>query len=190
MKTIYLGISGEIGSGKDTIGHNLKTYKNAGVLVSSELLGKILSLLHLDPEERNLLQKLPLGLREHLGETVISDAMIQDMITSKKCIVAWNGVRFQSDVMAIKKLPNSFIVGLDTNPEIRFQRIKKRGQKSGEAELTWELFQEQSNKPTEKSIREIITNADFILENNGTEIDFYKKIDELIEKINLKTNPQ
>lgn len=183
METIYLGICGEIGSGKDTIGHRLKTYKNATVLVSSELLGKILFLLHLDPENRDLLQKLPIGLREHLGESVISKAMIADMLESKKKIVAWNGVRFLSDVSAIQRLPNSFIIGLHTDPEIRFNRIKKRGQKSGEAEITWEQFQKQSEKQTEQSIRDIIKNSDFTLTNNGTEQEFYEQIDELLEKL-------
>lgn len=183
MDTIYLGICGEIGSGKDTIGNYLRTYNNALVLVSSELLGSILKILHLDPEDRDLLQKLPIGLREHLGESVITAAMIANMLESRKSIVAWNGVRFPSDVKGIKNLNNSFIVGLHTNPEIRFERIKKRGQKSKEAELTWEDFQRQSEKQTEKSIREIISNADFVLDNNGTEEEFRKQIDNLIQKL-------
>lgn len=184
MEKLYLGVCGEIGSGKDTIGNYLKIYKNATVLVSSELLGNILKILHCNYEDRNLLQKLPLGLRESLGETVITNAMITDMLSARKKIVVWNGIRFPSDSTGVKNLPNSFIVGIDVKPETRFNRIRERKQKSGEGDMTWEEFLEISNRPTEQSIRKIISEADFVIDNNGTEEKFREQIDDLITTLN------
>lgn len=186
---LFLGIVGPIGSGKDTAGSYLKIYHNASVLVSSELLGTILSLLKLDPEKREFLQKLPIILRETFGSTVITDAMIENMRETKKAISVWNGVRFPSDVEGIRSLPNSAIIGITANPIVRFNRIKERGQKSGEKDLTWEQFEYESLKPTEQATSHILKyDSDIVLDNSGTVDELHQKIDQFIKDMKKKFN--
>lgn len=185
MKTIYIGLAGEVASGKDLFSAIANVYFGAKVFRSSDLLGEILTILGCDHKSRTLLIKLPILLRKEFGENIISRAMIIRMksLNKETRFVIWNGVRFPSDVRAIKKLSHSYIVGIETKFDLRLKRLRKRKEKTGENKIGKKELLAISEKETECGVRKIVARADFRITNNGTEIAFHNKIRKLLNQI-------
>lgn len=88
-----------------------------------------------------------------------------------------DGVRRLCDEQMIRSLPNSFLVYVFADPQKRFERIKLRGQRPGEKEMTWEQFVEMDNRQTEALIEDIGSCADLKIDNNGTLEEYESQVE-------------
>lgn len=95
-------------------------------------------------------------------------------------IIIADGVRWESDFEGLKSLENPstkcLMVYVTASPEKRFERLKARRQRAGEKDLAWEEFEKQDNAINESSIPELGAQADFHVNNNGTEEDLQKQV--------------
>jgi dephospho-CoA kinase len=48
---------------------------------------------------------------------------------------------------------------------------------------TWEQFQQTAQEPTEKGIKALAGEAEFIIDNDGSLEQFYDKIEEVLRKL-------
>jgi len=179
---IILGIVGENSSGKTTITEYLQKTQNAVCFRFSGMLGDILARLYLEPTRQNF-QTLSTILRQNFSEDLMSKVIAIDVKNSPAQFIITEGVRRPTDITYLQDNPGFHLVAVNTNEKTRFERVKSRREKPDDATKTWEEFQKESNQESEQKIREIAAQAEFVIDNNGTQEQLYHQIDEIIKKI-------
>jgi len=182
MKKIILGLTGKIGSGKDTVAKYLMEKFGGQSFSYSDALAEVLNIYNL-PVTRENLQKLSTVLRQNFSEDILANAMEKKVSQAAGPVVAITNVRREADIADIKKLPNFYLIYVETDQKIRYQRYLKRNQSEGDREMTFEEFQKRDSAESEAQIEGLKNKADFVLNNNGTVADFYKQIDSVFEKL-------
>lgn len=174
---LLIGLVGEKGSGKDTFAHYLQeiSQKKIAHIRFSDLLKQTLKLWDL-PLTRANLQKLAQVL-EDFGEGTVAHGLEKQIKEADAEIIILDGIRWKPDVELLKKFPNHKLVYITANPKLRFERLKSRGEKDGESEMTYEQFLEEEKAPNELLIPEIGSEADLKIENNGSIEEFKGQVE-------------
>jgi len=176
----YLGVTGEMGAGKDTFCQFLKDqYSNVFVFRFSDILTEILKFFFnsIKREDQQWLGKL---LKERFGGDILVKSLIRKSKQIPGGLVVFNGVRSEEEERAIR-LNNGKIIYITAKRRLRWERIQKRGEKEDD-KASYQKFLEMEKAPTELSIPLIGKRADFKLENNYSKRNLFKKIKELISK--------
>lgn len=193
MKKTYIAIVGKMASGKEIFGSILREELASAVsgetrsyprVLShrfSDPLNMILDILHI-PKERAHQQKLSTVLREAFGEEVIGNALQKLAEADQAEIIFFDGVRRPQDVAMFRGFSNSYLVAIEAPAEIRFERLKKRNDRPGDANKTWEEFLAENNAESESKIEEIAKEADATIDNSGTLDALRKQIRSFLEK--------
>jgi len=183
-RKIVIGLIGEKGAGKGTVSDYLMDRYGAIHYGTSKILRRTLEDLHL-PITRDNLVKLALVLKEGYGPSVIIDSLIQDMEKNGSDIIIADGIRMHGDVDPFRKKygKNFYLIYVTADIKIRYERTKSRKEKDDEDKTTFEQFLEEEAKLTEISIHEIGKQADFTLNNNGTQEELVGQIDEMMKTI-------
>ncbi len=181
---IIIGLTGEKGAGKGTVANHLIEKYGAVHYGTSKVLKRTLEDLHL-PLSRDNFIKLALALKEGFWPTVVIDALIADMERNGSNVLIADGIRMHGDVEPFKKKygKNFFLVHVYADLKIRFERTKSRKEKDGEDKTTFEEFLADEGRLTEVSIHEVGKEADFKLNNNKTEEELKKQVDDMMNKI-------
>jgi len=186
-KKIIIGVMGEIGSGKDTVtGYIAKNY-DAGYYRDSKSLRLILDILHLAYDRKNL-GSLANALRETFGEDVIAKATHKELIKMKQSVLIADGTRRKGELAYFKQFEEYRLIYVDVDIQKRFERIKARGQKSDDIHKTFEEFQKDHENASDNQVVEMKSQADFIINNNGSIEDLYRQIDKVMIQIKKDTN--
>lgn len=178
---ILIGLVGEKGSGKDTFTKFLQAISNKKIehIRFSDLLKQTLSLWDLSSTRANL-QKLAQVLEEGFGAGTIAHGLEKQIRNSSSDIIILDGIRWKPDVELLKKFPGHILVYITAGPNLRFERLKSRGEKEGEAEMSFEQFSEEEQAPNELLISEIGTKADYKITNDGAIEEFERKIKDFV----------
>lgn len=184
MKT-HIFVVGKSGAGKETV---FKIFKEeAASMLSSSMyrfsdpLNEVLDILCLSRERQNQ-QKISTVLRQFFGEDTLSNAVAGKVLKDSSDVVFLDGVRRVSDLKAFDNLPNRLLIFVTAPPEIRFERLRKRGDRPGDKEKSWEQFQSEQNAEAESQIDSLAKVADVIIDNSGDMEALRKKIAEIIEQ--------
>jgi len=179
---IIIGVAGFIASGKGTVGEYIcKKYKGE-VFSSGGILRDMVDRLHIEPTRDNL-QKMSLALRDTYGPDILSQTLAKEVLSSKKTIIAIEGLRRPSDVDALRTMPNFHLFAVDAPIRTRWQRMRLRRQKSDDAKKTFKEFLHDSAAEAERQIGDIMKQAELILDNSGSFEKLFKQIDKAIKKI-------
>jgi len=180
---ILIGLVGEKGSGKDTFAKYLTeiSSKNIIHIRFSDLLKQTLKLWDL-PISRANLQKLAQVLEE-FGSGTIAHGIEKQISETNAEIIILDGIRWKPDVELLKKFTNHKLIYITADPKLRFERLKDRGEKIGESEMTYEQFIEEENATNELLIPEIGARADVKIENNSSMEEFDGKIKDFCQSI-------
>lgn len=187
MNRIVIGLTGKQGSGKNTFIQNvIKVFPHKSVdrITSGGILVDVLKILNIVITRHNL-QELAKYLRIGFGDDIISSAVRLRIISSEADIVIFDGVRWQSDVDMVRSFPEGIIVYIQTDKEVRYQRLRNRGEKEDENNLSREEFEKAEVASTEVEIDNIGRRANFILANNGGEELFLEAIKNFCKCSNL-----
>jgi len=186
-KKIVIGLIGEKGAGKGTVSDYLIEKYKAVHYGTSKILRRTLEDLHV-PVTRNNLVKLALVLKEGYWPSVVIDALILDMETNGSQILIADGIRMHGDVEPFRKKYGEkfFLVYVNADLKLRYERTKLRKEKDGEGEATFQQFLEEEARLTEVSIHEVGKDADFVLNNNESAEDLKKQIEGMMRKIMSK----
>ncbi len=188
MKT-YVGLVGEAGSGKGTFVKIMQEIASATPIITvghikfSGILVETAKRWNL-PITRETLQKIPQAMREKFGADVLSRAIEHEAFILEKEIIIIDGVRWEADVKMLQTLPNNILVYITAEEKNRFERLKKRGERSGETTMTFEQFRQEGRAANEILIPHIgKTWAHVKLENNGTMEEFRKKVKDFYDTV-------
>ena len=182
-KKIVIGLAGQKGAGKGAftkILDELLPRYSVERISSGALLGEIVNLAG-KPLTRDNLQKLTVALENAFGKGIVSGMVRREILKSNSDIVVFDGVRWPSDVQMLRKL-NASTVYITASPEVRYERTKTRGEKTGENTASFNEFLAQESAPTETAISSIgERDSDFRTQNDGT-------VDELREQVRTFVN--
>jgi len=182
---VIIGIVGEIGSGKDTFSSHFIKIANDKKIVRvrfSDILKQTLDLWSI-PVTRHNLQYLAIIMDKEFGVGTLTNALRQAVIKEKADIVIIEGVRWLSDVPLIRSFEKNYLVYITSDQNIRYERVKKRGEKVDEKSLTIDRFRLEDKEPTETHILEIGKDADIKIENNKTLKEFIEEIKKIYKII-------
>jgi dephospho-CoA kinase len=179
---ILIGLVGEKGSGKDTFTKFLQAISNKKIehIRFSDLLKQTLNIWGL-PLTRANLQKLAQLLEDGFGSGTVAGGLERKIKETAAEIIILDGIRWKPDVKLLNNFPQHILVYITANPELRFQRLKSRGEKAGESEMTFAQFLEEEKAPNELLIGEIGSEADVKILNDGSLEEFEKKIKEFFD---------
>ena len=192
----YFRVVGENGNGKGTfIKHfkkiaeiNKNTFKN---LKFSDPLAETLKLWDIPITISNF-QKLPIAMENTYGKRCLTKVIEDRIKKSGEYFIIVDGVRWKSDIEMLRGLHESKIrffslIYIIANAEIRYEKIQARKEKASEDCVSLRQFTEKENTLIEKDIKTLGSNyAHYIIDNNGEEIEFAKKIEELFVKLLVK----
>lgn len=176
-----IGLVGETGSGKDTFCEYLKeNFKDIFVFRFSQPLTEALSIFF-DKVKKEDQQWLANHLRKKFGNNILGKAIKKKIKNIKKGIVILNGIRVWEEYKMIKRIGGK-IIYITADSRLRWQRIRKRGEKKDD-KVSYQKFLKMEKVKTEISIPKIGKQANFKIENNGSLKDFYKNIKMILLKI-------
>jgi dephospho-CoA kinase len=179
MPSLILGLTGQIGSGKGYICDYLVEHYGAEMFKFSTYLSRSLEVMALENSRDNLI-KMSETLRRTFGEDALSHAVAYHAAKSSAPISVIDGIRRVQDLKELETQPNFKLAAVDADQKIRYERIANRGEKSDEAELTWEQFLDNEMRSTEVTVPETMTRATLRITNNGTQADLERQIDALM----------
>src|SRR3989344_3808493 len=181
MAKKLIGLTGEIGAGKDTFCEYVKkNYDNVFVFRFSDALTDVLKIFF-DAVKREDQQWLGLVLRERFGKDILVRALIKKANSINDGIIILNGVRKDGEVNAIKEIGGK-IIYITAEQKTRWERVKIRGEKADD-DVPFEKFLEMGNAEAELQIPDIGKAADFKIENNDSKEEFYQKVKKIIDLI-------
>lgn len=181
-RKIILAIAGDIAAGKNEMAdHVAKKYRGC-IYRSSKVLRDILQRMNL-PENRENMQKVSTMIREYFGEDIIFCVAAADLKRIKNRTIAINGVRRMTDIELLKKDFAVKLIYVEADAEKRYLRLCKRVENQDDRVKTFAQFKKDHTQEAEQQIKSLKKKADFLISNNGTRKEFYRKIDEVVNKI-------
>ncbi len=181
-RSLIIGLVGEIASGKTTATDYLVEKYGAEPYKFSSMLRDILSRLHLETTRENL-QKLSTAVRQLFGDNVMSKAISQDLSGATTSLIVAEGIRRLSDIEYLKELSNFVVVAIDADARTRYERITQRSENADDRAKTWDAFVHESQQEPEQKIREVMSDAKYVLDNNGSIEEFHAQIDGLMARL-------
>lgn len=184
MPTHIIGLVGTPGSGKGAVTEYILANYGGEQFHFSEYLAHVLKKMNLEKSRENMI-KLSVILRKEFGEDLLSHAVASDALHSEASLVLVDGIRRLDDLAAFRALPNFVLIAVNADAKLRYERMKKRGEKAGESDMTWEEFLKEEQAPTEVTIPETMTFAQHVIMNDGTIEDLHARIDEVMDAIGI-----
>ena len=182
MPSCIIGLVGQAGCGKGTIARYLKEHNGATTFSFSTSMRDVLRRLHL-AETRDHLVKVSEVLREGFGEDLFSRVIAEDAREAKTDLVVIEGIRRPMDLATLSPLPHFVLVAIDVSDQVRYERMRGRGQNAGEKEMTWEQFLAEEQRSTEISIPAVMKEATHRLRNDGTVEELAEQIESLLKAL-------
>lgn len=181
-KKIIIGFTGLMASGKDAAKKYIEKKYGAKSFRFSTIMRDVLTRIHVDISRQNI-QAVSLCLRETFGEDLFARVMATDVNETDNNIVVADGVRRLADIAHLSKLPGFYLIAIETDSKIRYERMVKRNENVGDSLKTYEQFLTDGQQEAELKIPEVMSKADFTINNDGDFANLYQQIDKIIVKI-------
>lgn len=181
---IILGITGQPVAGKDTIADYLTKTRGFKKYTFGDILREEMKTLNL-PMDRSSMSKYATEMKSKYGNDYLCYGIFKKIDGN----TTTPGVRSTMEVKAFReKYGNNFkLIFVDATIENRFKWAQAR-QREGDM-VTFEQFKleeerERNGATGSQEVDKVIEMADITIQNNSTLEDLYKKVDDMIQKLN------
>ncbi len=178
---IIIGLVGRICAGKGVVSEYMAQKYGAAALSFSDPLREILRILNQDVNRKNI-QALSLAIRTNYGANAFSVMMKGQALKRSEPIIVLDPYRREADVEAFKS-DAYFSIGVTRDEDQRYAAMVSRNREKSDSTVSKEQFLELDNAETEIYINDLVSKADYTIENNGTVEELYAKVDEIMAKI-------
>ena len=178
-----IGITGSFGAGKGAIVSYLVKngfgHFSASAFISEEVVRRGLEV------NRDTLALIANELRKEYGATYIVE-QLYSRAQAKGGDAIIESLRARAEVAKIKEL-GGFVVGVDADPRIRYERTMRRG--SNKDGVTFEKWliqeQEESNEhdPCKQDIFGSLRDSDTVIMNNGSLKELHERIGKVLATV-------
>ena len=179
MSKLILGFGGEIASGKGTCAKYLKEHHGAVIYRFSSILRDVIKRLHLT-EDRDTMQRISTALRAELGGDLLAKVMFEDAKEDSNQLIVIDGVRRLDDVKYLRELPEFKLCYIEAPIQTRYQRIILRGENADDATKTYEDFQKDHERESERQIPLLKEHAAHLIDNKGTLAQLHAQLDAIV----------
>lgn len=184
MAKLILGVAGEMGSGKGTITkHVIQEHRGSSHRFST-MLRDVLDRMHIEQTRENM-ATLSTIVRKNFGEDLLAKAICHETQKDEHDVVIIDGVRRMDDIVYLRKLPHFKLIYVDADIRVRYERVVRRGENANDTSKTFDEFKRDHELESELQIKDLKNYADYAVDNNGTFVDLYKQIEDIIKE-NLK----
>lgn len=182
-----LAITGPFGSGKSTAASFFETKGFKKIVLSGFIEEE--AIRRGKKVTRKVLQDIGNEWREKFGSYVLAKKALGKAKEDSLEKIVIDGIRNISEIEFLRKNGNTKLLAVVSDKKNRFERLKKSKKRE---EMTWELFEKLDDrdrgigeKETGLQVDKCIELADFSMENNKTEIEFNKELEQLLENYEL-----
>jgi len=189
---MVIGITGTLGSGKDTLMELLKTEYNFKHFSVRDYLTDILE------EQGDEINRLTMSrLANKLREDNHPAFIVEELFNKAKELggnVVIASIRTPGEVEFLKEHSEFVLFAVDADPNLRYERVQKR--KSATDRIDFNTFMSdeqkemQNEEPHKQNLAMCIRISNYKFRNNVTVEMFYKKIRKTLKnKLNLESKP-
>lgn len=182
---IIIGITGTLGAGKGTVVEYLVKEKGFVHFSVRDYLSEVIRERGMDVN-RDTMVVTANDLRNKNGPGFIIEELYgKAAATGQNCII--ESIRTPGEIEKLRKKQNFFLLAVDADIKIRYERIKMRGSETDH--VSFETFQQNearemySDDPNKQNLSACIRQADFILINDGSMELLKQKTEEILKKI-------
>lgn len=186
---MVIGITGTIGSGKDTLMELLKRdYNFKHYSVRDYLIQKLED--NGDEVNRLTMSILANKLRAQNHPAFLAEELF-NMATEQGGNAVIESIRTPGEVEFLKNHAEFILFAVDADPNLRYERVQERKSVTDRIDFNTFMSEEQkemqNDEPHMQNLATCIRISDFKFRNNSTVEMFYKKIKKVLEeKLNLK----
>jgi dephospho-CoA kinase len=125
-------------------------------------------------------------LRNIFGPSYVADKLFERaLISDSNCVI--ESLRTPGEIESLKSKGNFYLLAIDADPRIRFDRIIGRSTSTDNIDfekfLTDEKREMESNDPNKQNLKKCIEMADFVINNNGSIEDLNKEVEKILNII-------
>lgn len=178
---MIIGITGSFGAGKGSVADYLVRQKGFTHYSVRKFLVSEIECRGL-PVDRDSMTVVANDLRQSGGPTYIFEQLIAQARTNGGNAVI-ESVRAVAEARYIKE-QGGYILGIDADPEIRYERIVRRGSETDK--VTYEEWREQElresnpDDPTKQDIFGALKESDYIINNADSLSVLYREVDNFL----------
>lgn len=178
---IILGFVGDLAAGKGTLAAYLKEKHGCNVYKFSTMLRDVLKRLYIDHTRENL-QELSRLLREQFGQDLMSKVIAHDVSNDPNHLVVVDGIRRPTDITYLQQISGFHLIYVTADSKIRWERLVKRNENPGDDQKTYEEFLKDEQAEADHLIKELGTQAEDTINNDGPIEALYASMDALLER--------
>ncbi len=120
-------------------------------------------------EDRHNLQALSTAVRSMFAENILEQTVIARIRSreTESPLAIIEGIRRVVDIGTLLVTPEFRLVYVEIDPVVAHQRMVKRNENVGDAEMSFERFMELRNAEAEQQIRLLKPHAHLVIDNSG-----------------------
>jgi dephospho-CoA kinase len=183
---MIVGLTGSFGAGKGEVARYLVEEKGFTHLSARALITEELEKRHL-PVNRDTMTEVANDLRAKGGPTFLYERLI-DKANQIKGDVVVESIRAVAEA-EYTKAEGGVVIGVDANPELRFDRTQARGNETDQVSFEkWreqELAESNPDDPTKQDIFGALKVSDFVIENNGSLEELHQRIETILKQLEV-----
>ncbi len=180
---MVIGLVGSMGSGKGIFAEYLGKKGFQYTSLSDEIRVELNS--RGVPESRELLTAVGNELRKQFSADILAQRVLKKIAPDIHYVV--DSIRNPEEVKALRSRPDFVLIRIEAPARVRFDRIKARA-RTGDVQ-SFDQFLEQERKeaetddPATQQMLATARMADYVIGNDSTLEELYKKIDNLLNRL-------